>query len=331
MLINNNFPGIYAGFFMRFLYLERYFFVINLKRNIMKKLIFLLVLLPFGVVGQNDLNKSAEEFVLGYFKMFENKQWDEVPKSLTDDCVFIGANYTPALYSTMLSNILRFNRENLISDKIEVKWINADAIGPNAAMVSIHYIENVERSNFSPRSTDNISIFLLVQNEGAWKIKKLIIQQSYPLLVDKQIDQMYQRGALGMLARFDGGLGQMSSVFMYILESSMKGGATPAETGKKIGARFAKTWDQSKGFEGLANGFAYGLQTGSNYVEIMERSETTFKARFRLFPVSPTWEVTPQNILDMYKGMWDEIVGYMGGTYTLTDDGKFWTVTLNKK
>lgn len=297
----------------------------------MKKLIFLLIFLPFVAVSQTNLNQSAEEFVKSYFKMFEDKKWDEIPKSFTDDCQMIGANYTPVPISNWMNWVLNINKNNLNSDKVDVKWISSDDMGKGVSMVSTRYYETVERSNSSFRTTDNIAVFLVVQNEGKWKIKKWFIQQSYPLLFDDHIDPNYQKGAIGPLPRFDGALNQMSNLMMYNLEYSMKNGQTPTEIGKRMGERYAKTWDQSKGFEGLVSGFVWGLQTGSNYVEILERDENTFKARFILFPISKTWEVSEQNILDFYKGMWDEIIGYMGGTYTLVVDGRFWVVTMNRK
>ena len=40
----------------------------------MKKLFFLLILLPVVTFSQENLKKSAEDFVTGYFKLFEDKK-----------------------------------------------------------------------------------------------------------------------------------------------------------------------------------------------------------------------------------------------------------------
>jgi hypothetical protein len=296
----------------------------------MKKLIFLLILLPAVAFSQESLKKSAENFIISYFKLWEDKKWDVIVNSNSEDGQLIWPNHFVGSLPVSMKSLVERNKSEMTSDKIDVKWISADVMGATSAMVTASYLETTDRSG-NVRVTDNLDVYLLELKDGSWKIKKLIPQDNYPLIYNENIDKKFQTGRLGPLPRYDGATGQMGAIMMYELEYFKKNGTNPAELGKLMGSRFAKTWDPSRGFAGLVSGCIWGLQTMSTYIEVLERNESTLKMKFIPFTISETWDITEKDMIDMFQNIWNEIANYMGGTCSLVDDGKYWIVTMNKK
>lgn len=298
----------------------------------MKKLIFLLVFLPFVAVSQTNLNQSAEEFVKSYFKMFEDKKWDEILRSCSEDGQMIWPNHTITSLPVTMKSIVERSKIDMNSDKIDVKWILSDAIGPSSAMVTVSYLETTDRSG-NIRVTDNLDVYLLELKEGAWKIKKLIPQDNYPLIYSEHIDKKYQTDRMGPLNRFDGALVQNEFIYMFELESSKEKGIKPVELGKMIGERDAKIDHEAGEFAGLASAFVWGIQTLSTYTEVIERNDNALKLKFVPFRIPKTWgsDATNEDLRMMLESCWNESANSMGGNCSLEESGKFWVLTLNKK
>ena len=296
----------------------------------MKKLIFFLILLPTVAFSQENLKKSAEDFVTSYFKLWEDKKWDEILNSFTDDAQVIGYR-SARLVKTALKSMVEGYKINLESYKLDIESISTDVVSPTSAFVTINFLSTEIDKSGKAQVGQGMEMFLLELKDNSWKIKKVIPITSPPVIYNKDVDQKFQTGILSPSSRLNGAMNQMGGIMKYNIEYFKKNGTTPAELGKMMGLRFAKTWDQSLGFAGLVSGFLWSLQTMSTYIEVLERSETTFKVRFVPFSVSETWDVTREDILSMFQNNWNEIADYMGGTCSVVDDGKYMLLTLNKK
>lgn len=296
----------------------------------MKKLIYLLMFLPVFVFGQKNTLKTAEDFVVAYFKLFEDKKWDEVPGAWAKDAqiVRLDGGISPAL--EMINNIIKLNESKVESDKIDIKWISTDAFNATSAMVSVRFTESIKRVSVPLRVTDNIGVFLVVKEKGNWKFKKWITGQNFAIIFENSIDKKYKTDPLASISRYTSACNQFWGMILYNLESSMQSGITAAEAGKTMGLKFAATWDASKGFEELANGFTWGLQVMSNYVEILERNEDTLKAR--ILPPSNVQQkaVARENLRIAILNLWSQIAIRMGGECTLTDDGTYWILEFDR-
>lgn len=296
----------------------------------MKKLVFLLLLLPAVAFSQESLKKSAQDFIPSYFKLWEDKKWDELLKSYTDDAQVIRYRSAQPLYP-LVKNIIEGYKENLESYKVDIESISTDVIPPNSAFVTVNFLDTEIDKSGKVQVGQGMEMFLLELKDNSWKIKKAIPIYSPPVIYNKNVDQKFQTGIVSPLSRLNETMNQMGGIMMYSIEYFKKNGTSPAELGKMMGSRFAKTWDQSKGFEGLVSGCLWGLQTMSTYIEVLERSENTFKVRFVPFSISETWDVTREDMLGMFQNSWNEIADYMGGTCSLVDDGEYFLLTLNKK
>mgnify|MGYP001767480049 CR=1 FL=1 len=297
----------------------------------MKKLIFILIMLPVIAFSQEKLQQSAENFIISYFKMFEDKKWDEIPNAWAKDAQIVRLDGSISPAAEMIKNIIKNSIPNLDSEKIEINWIATDAIGSNTAMVSVRYIEKVKGKTVPLRVTDNVGVFLVTKEEGVWKIGKWIIGQNFAIIYDNKIDKKYKTNPLASIYRFNSANYQFWGMILYNVESSKKNGITPAEAGKAMGIRFVKSWDVSKGFDGLAPSFVWGLQVMSSYVEVLERDEDTLKARFLPPSNIKNWDVTRDELRITTLNMWSEMANRMGGTCSLTDDGDFWMLELKRE
>lgn len=296
----------------------------------MKKLFFLLILLPVVTFSQENLKKSAEDFVTGYFKLFEDKKWDEILNTYADDGLLIWPNSKIVPLRETMKPYLDKNKTEMTSEKVDIKWILTDVTGPNSAMVTTSYMDKTDKTG-NIRITDNIAVFLLERKSGSWKIKKSYPQSNFPLIYNAGIDKKYQTDNNGLMNNCTGAIGQEWSLLCYEIENLKKDGVAPTEYGIKTGKRFAITWDKTKGYEGLVSGFTWGFQVMSTYVEVMEKNENTFKTRILSPTINKNWDVTSNELLIFTENVWKEIADFMGGTCTIKQDGKYWIVTMTKK
>ena len=296
----------------------------------MKKLIFILIMLPVVAFSQENLQQSAENFIISYLKMFEEKKWDEIPNAWAKDAQIVRLDGVISPAAEMIKNVIKNNSPTIVSEKNDIIWIKTDAFDSNTAMVSVRYIETVKRTTDPLRVTDNVGVFLAVKEEGVWKIKKWILVQNFAINYDNKIDKKYKTNPAASIYRFNSAMSQFWAMIIYNVESSKKSGITPAEAGKAMGIRFVKTWDVSKGFDGLVSGFVWGLQVMSNYVEVLERNEDTLKARFLPPSNLKGWDVTKDELRITALNVWSEIAKGMGGTCSLTDDGDFWVLEFKR-
>ncbi|MDD2243407.1 MAG: hypothetical protein PHY69_09830 [Dysgonamonadaceae bacterium] len=297
----------------------------------MKKIFFLLIiLLPTLVFSQENIRRSAEDFVIEYFKLFEEKQWDAIPNMYAKDAqvIWLNRNVLPLLET--MKPILDKNKTEMTGEKIDVKWILTDVMGTNTAMVYTRYLETTNRLG-QIRVTDNMGVFQLEQINGEWKIKKWIPSQNFPLIFNQNIDEKYQMDNMATIAKAGFAIQHGWNILFYNLEYFNKAGTTPAELGRMMGARFAETWDKTKGFEGLANGFIWGLQIMSTYVEVLERNETTFVAKIAPPNTASIFDFTKEDLFICCQNIWSEIADYMGGNCTLENQENYWIITLKKK
>jgi hypothetical protein len=209
----------------------------------MKSLLFyVFILLPSILFGQDDLKKSAEDFMKGYYKLFEEKKWNLVTETYAEDAQVVWMNGMVLSLYEMMKPVLEKNKTEMTSDKVDVKWILSDITGPNSVLVTTRYIETTDRTG-NIRVTDNIGVYLLEQKNGAWKIKKWIPQQNLPLIYTENVDKKYQTGNTAAIFKAGNAINHGWVLILSMIEHFKNAGISPAESGKMIGARFAKTWD----------------------------------------------------------------------------------------
>lgn len=298
----------------------------------MKRLTFLIIFLPLIAVSQDNLKKSAEDFIAGYFKMFEDKKWDEILNSCSEDGFIIWPNHGVSSLTATMKSVVDRNKTEMTSDKIDVKWIYADVMRPASAMVTASYLETTNRSG-NIRVTDNLDVYLLELKEGSWKIKKGIPQDNYPLVYGEQVEKKFQTGRMGPLPRFDGAFVQTGFMWMCLIEFFKERGVSPAEVGKMVGMRDAKIDHETGGFGGVISAFLYGIQTLSTYTEVIERNDKTLKLRFIPFSIPDDWNSTATNedMRMVMRKLVEESAQSMGGRCSLEQDGKFCILTLNRE
>lgn len=199
----------------------------------MKKLLLFLMLMPACLFSQENQKKSAEEFVKSYFSFFENQKFDEVLKSYADDGLLIWANGKVVPLGETMKPYLEKNKTESASEKIDIKWIMTDVTGPNSAMVTVNFLDKIERGG-TTRIFENIYVVLLNKYEKTWKIKKLYQQSNTPLIYSENVESKYRTDNMAALQKFNGSNNYLWSYFCYDLESSMKAGISPAELGKNV-------------------------------------------------------------------------------------------------
>lgn len=296
----------------------------------MKKILFLLSLFPTYLFSQEDLKKSSEAFLTEYYKLFEEKKWDVIPSMYTDNANMIWYNGVSMPMNEWIEPVLESYKADTADVKMDVKWVITDIADDQTVMVTNNYIETTTRSG-NIRVTDNKCIYLLEKIDGSWKIRTWIPIQNYPLIYDSGVDKKYQTDNMSVLAKATRGINQAWNLIYYNLEYKKGFGILPDECGKMIGARFAKSWDKSKGFDGLASGLITELQIMTSYVEVMERNEETCKIKILPPTVYKTWNFTKNDLLTSTSSYFSEIAKYMGAKSDLTEDGRYWVLTLNKK
>ena len=296
----------------------------------MKKLFLILLLFPTFLFSQENMKKSAEDFVTGYFKLFEDLKWDAIPSMYAEDAQIVWPNGKIIPKLEAMKPYTDKNKPELASVKIDVKWMLTDVIGANSAMVTTNYISTKNRLG-NIEVLESIEVYLLERKNNVWKIKKDVANWNFPLINNENIDKKYQINNMSASAKLDGAINQRWYAILYDIDYFKKNGTPPAEYGKMMGAIYAKGWNKSDGFDGLFSGFIWTCEIMSKYVEVMERNEITFKVKFLPPIISENLNITSEEFLNYSRNIWSEIADYMGATCTQTNDGKYWIVTMNKK
>ncbi|MFA6701464.1 MAG: hypothetical protein WCR12_02745 [Dysgonamonadaceae bacterium] len=296
----------------------------------MKKLFLLLIIFPTILFSQENMKKSAEDFVTGYFKLFEDKKWDKIPNMYADDSQVVWLNGKVLPLPESMNATLEKNKIEMTSDNIDVKWMLTDVTGPNTALVTSSYIETTNRSG-NIRVTENVGVYLLEQNDGKWQIKKWFPHQNFPLLYKDKIDKRYQIDNIAVIYLASSAINHGWSLICNDIDYFKRTGISPSEYGSMMGERFAKSWDQSVGFNAFATDFIKGLQIMSTYVEVLERNETSFKVKFLSPVIDKNWDVTSKELFSCSRTIWSKIANHMGANCSLDDDGKYWVITMKKK
>jgi len=307
----------------------------------MKNTLFLLLIIPFMAFGQSSitpetetpdaLKKSAESFVTSWFKCFEEKKLDNLTGFFSDDAQLYTSAKT-VLLKDEAKSLTDYYKNKVTDCKATINSFSTEVFGQNAALVTVRYLE-MDEVQGNREYFDYLDNYLLEKQNGNWKIKRIISSYSQPVIFGNSVENSWQRGKAEPFNRFNGALGQMNGITAYFLGDYKKNGTPLPELGKIVGARFAKSWDESRGFKGLSSGFVWVVQSISPYIEILERSETNVKVKYEnIFRnLEKDWNITDQEILDYFRNAFSAIADHMGGTCTIDEDGKYYLLTLNEK
>ncbi|MCE5206037.1 MAG: hypothetical protein LLF80_08055 [Porphyromonadaceae bacterium] len=274
--------------------------------------------------------KSAEDFVRGYFKLFEEKKWDIIPDMYAEDGQVIGFGNKIMSLSETMKPVLERNKTEMTAETINIEWIQTKPTGSNTALVTTKYFDMTNRSG-NIRITENIGNFLLEKNDDTWKIKMWINNPNFPVINSENIEAKYRVSNSPASNKFAASVSSSNGFECCMIEYFKKNGISPAELGKIVGIRYAATWDKSVGYEGLISNFAGFFPIISTYVEILERTDNTLKAKLLAPTIKKSWEITRDDVLNFVQNTWFEIADNMGSDCIVTDDGKYWTVVMNKK
>ncbi|MFA7584473.1 MAG: hypothetical protein WCZ46_13160 [Proteiniphilum sp.] len=257
-------------------------------------------------------------------------KWDTIIELYADDAKMILPNGKKLpLRETIQANIVN-NREKIKSVKIDVKEISSEITGPNSVIVTTNQLQT---NNWSGNiyTFDYFDFFLLERTARSWKIKSYFISSNFPVIYAETIDKKYQRDNPPAIDKLGWTIKHGWAILYYEIERSKEAGITPEEAGIIMGKRFVQSWDKSKGFDGLTNGFLWNLTSLSTYIEVLERNEITLNVKFLSPVVYKFWNVTPEELFNFSQNIWIEIADYMGANCSQTSDGTYWIVTFNKK
>lgn len=301
----------------------------------MKTKLFIILLFPTlifpGIIsGQNVMMQSAEDFVREYFKLFEEMQWDNIPEMYANDAQVVGFGSTILSLPKTMKPVLDRNKTEMTAETIDVKWIQSELTGPNTALVTAKFIDTTNRSG-KISVTENISTFLLEHNGSSWKIKKWINNQNYPIIYSDNIDEKYQVGNYPVIYKFTNLIHSEHEFQCCVVEYFKKNGISPAELGNKLGNQFIETWRGDKNFEVLIQAFTDHLMHNTTFVEVLYRTDTTFKAKMPSPPISQDWNITKEDMDVFTENLWAVISNKMGADCSLEEDGQYWIVSLNKR
>jgi len=297
----------------------------------MKKIFFLLALLPAIAFSQQDLKTSAEEFVRNYYKLFQEGNIDLLKDKFAEDAQFILAHgQVLPLRETLQSNFEK-NRDSIANYKIEIKYIIADITAPNSAFVTTSCIESWDRLG-KTRSQELFEIYLLERTGDSWKIKKNYFNENYPLVFAKTIEEEYQTESSPVIAKLRWAMNHIWSLTSYEIEYFKKIGSSAAKAGTDVGKRYAQDFDKPTGFnENVAGGFIWFFQIISPYVEVLQRDGTSLTLKISAPIVDKSTDVTSEELFIFDRNVWTEIANYLESSFEMTVDGDYWIITINKK
>jgi len=296
----------------------------------MKKLFLLLLMFPTFLFSQENMKKSAEDFIKEYFKLHEDLKWDAIPGMYAEDAQIVWPNGEVINTMKEIKRYLEKINKETIGLKIDVKMMLTDVTGPKSAMVTINFISTTNQSE-NNYVFDHFNVYLLERIGDVWKIKKDVVNWDFPLIFSENIDDKYVLHNMPSIVQAKEAIDLVWSNISYDIEDFKKSGRPSAMYGKIMGKRYAIFRDQSKGFNDATLSLVKAFQVLSTQVEVIERDETTLKARFLPPMVNMNLNVTRKDLFNFSQSFWSEIADIMGTSCTQTDDGKYWIVTIKKK
>ena len=296
----------------------------------MKKLFLLLLLFPTFLFSQENMKKSAEDFIMEYFKLHEDLKWDAIPGMYAEDAQIVWPNGEVLNTMKEIKPYLEKINKETIGLKIDVKTMLVDVTGPNSVMVTTNFISTIKQKEII-HVFDQTDVYLLERVGDLWKIKKDVTNWNFPLIFSENVDEKYVLRSMPLIVRAKEAIDLVWSNISYGIEDFKKSGRPSAMYGKIMGKRYASFWDQSKGFNYSTLSLIKAFEVFFTQVEVMQRDETTLKARFTPPMINKNMNVTRKDLFNYSESFWFEIADKMGTSFTQTDDGKYWIVTIKKK
>ncbi len=198
------------------------------------------------------------------------------------------------------------------------------------ALVTAKVIDSISGENLT-RITENISTFLLEQTDGVWKIKMMINNQNFPILNGKNIGEKFLMNNAPASRRFSLSTNIMYDFMCSMVDYNKRNGLSPEELGNIVGENYSKNWERSRTYDNLLIDFSNYVIGITTYVELVEKNDTTLVVKILPPSVSKAWKVTRNDMVSFTQNMWYQIARNMESDCTITDDGRYWTVVMNKK
>lgn len=296
----------------------------------MKKLFFLLFFLPVVALSQEDLQKSAETFVSGYFKNWEDKKWDEILNSVCEDGSWIGLSKTSPLNSA-LKRAFEYFKSNLNGFKAKIYTTETEVLSQTTTRVIVRGIQTLTVSGKTDVS-EFMSIYILERIENNWKFKSMYNLDFNPFIFGEGVEMKWQTGRWSSRNLLNSTSKNWHFTLVWLLEERKKDGLDLAELGKRLAASGAKDWwNNSTEFSELVEGIIFFLQCYSPYIEVLERNDNILKVRYQPALLSPQSSLTKQEYLDYFRSFFGELSSIMRGTCSIVEDGEYLILTAAKK
>lgn len=279
--------------------------------------------------SEKETVKTAEAFVTSWLSNFETQNWDQLIAGVGPDALTVSNIETTRLYES-LAGYIEYRRNANFKTTIQIDSLNTFALGKTNAIVNARY--KMFFGEKGSTSTGNVAVFVLQKYDDKWLIREYSPHTYFTFNIDKSIPDPwnYRRDVIW---RFNDAILQMGGMMMYFLDDAVKRGISPAESGKRIGKKFAEGWNSETGFKGFVKEMNQVLLSITTDTEIKEISDN--KAVFRFTSVfinqAQYWNISEKEFIDFFGNTFMEIAAKMGTDCTLEKEGNNLILTLTKK
>ncbi len=307
----------------------------------MKKLFLLSVLLPVMAFSQGSqpmssaaddtMKKSAENFLNTFYEYYQNKEWEKVLTLLCDDGIYFTETESTALpvYYKLVAD---YADKLDYSLKIKFKSVQTQIIGQCAAFLTVKVLADYKDKN-GTKISEYIRMFLLESTEGSWKIKSIYTYDIDPFIFSEPIDKKWQGGITSSNYQSITATGLLYAFTNFLLTECKNSSVDVSLLGKKYAADWAKGIIDGgmKSFEHYIETLTWYIQAESIYMEVLERSDTTFKVKYQPYNPGASKATFDQELTGFFSSYFSELSSYFGGESTLVTEGKYWILTVNKQ
>jgi len=307
----------------------------------MKKLFFISVLLPVIAFSQgsqiksptpdDSLKKSAENFLTTYYEYYQNKEWDKILSLLSEDGLYFTETESATLpvYYKLVADYA-----DKLDYKLQIKIISmqTQVIGQYAAYITVKVLADYTDKN-GTKISEYLRMFLLESTEGAWKIKSIYTSDIDPFIYSDNIDTKWQAGITSSNYQSITATGLLYAFTNFFLTEFKNRNIDVSLLGKQYAADWAKGITDSglKAFENYIETLIWNIQAESLYIEVLERSDTSFKVKYQPFNLGASTTTFDPELIAFFNSYFNELSSYFGGESTLVVQGKYWILTVNKK
>ncbi len=281
---------------------------------------------------KENVKIKAEALYSDFFRLFNEMKLDSAAMVFSDDvyCSEDGELWTkPRIKEGFKAYSKTLKQMNGSIDSLHTRVISKDA-AQITAYYTILQIDTANKEIF----VKGVQTVLINPNLKTGFISECIESNDYTAIqYNDQIPKEFQTGYVNLNWRHGFMLRQYQILWAFLVDIMKQKGISPVQTGELMGKKYAPTWNEKEGFDGLSKNMVFIAQTGYSRTKVLERSANSLKIEFSkdYKGALPLLKVSDEDITASFVKCFEPIAERMGANLQSENKENSFTITFTRK